>query len=158
VLHVGLEIQKGPVCLRRCHVGVAQRAMPFFTVGKKTCHPGSPLCRERDLLRRSPTKIKDWLRCLPCLLSLGLTVITEAASRSASPPNYSSARLPPLKLIQTSMNEGCLQESRSHSGPEYVYCHLHRHPLSPRPQPSKMFNTRELSLLESTSLFTVTTS
>ena len=143
-MHVGLEIQKGPVCLPRSHVGVAQRAMPFFTVGKKTCHPGSPgkrsLCRERDLLRRSPTKIKDWLRCLPCLLSLGSTVIREAASRSASPPNYSSARLPPLKLIQTSMNEGCLQESRSHSRPEYVYCHLQRHPLSRRPQPSKMFH------------------
>ena len=127
-MHVGLEIQKGPVCLRRCHVGVAQRGMPFYTVEEKTCHPGSPgkrsLCRERDLLRRSPTK-----RCLRCLLSLGSTVIimiTEAASRSASPPNYSSARLPPLKLIQTSMNEGCLQESRSQSGPEYVHCHKKR--------------------------------
>ena len=87
-MHVGLEIQKGPFCLRRCHVGVAQRGMPFYTVGEKTCHPGSPgkrsLCRERDLLRRSPTKIKDLLRCLPCLLSLGSTIITEAAPRSAS--------------------------------------------------------------------------
>jgi len=37
---------------------------------------------------------------------------------------------------------GCLYESWSYSGLEYLHCHLQRHPLSHPPQPIKMAHSR----------------